>query len=141
MNWITDNIAIGNYLDAQDAVLHRAEGIRSVLCLDGKLRGIAPETMELAALAVFDFKDGPGNDPGVFKRAVETVSRLSKSHPKLLVQCHAGRSRSVITVAAHLMRSHKWSASQAISFIGGKREIAITPGIERLLQADWLDVV
>ena len=35
MDWITDQIAIGNYLDAQDLELLRREGIAPILCLDG----------------------------------------------------------------------------------------------------------
>lgn len=37
MDWITDRIAIGNYLDAQDRTLLQAEGVRAVLSLDGTL--------------------------------------------------------------------------------------------------------
>jgi hypothetical protein len=40
MNWITETICIGNDLDARDLVRHRAEGIRSLVCLDGKWRGV-----------------------------------------------------------------------------------------------------
>jgi hypothetical protein len=34
MDWITDRVAVGNYLEAQDADLLRKESIASVLCLD-----------------------------------------------------------------------------------------------------------
>ena len=139
MHWITDTIAIGNHLDALDAGQQRTEGIRSLLCLDGKLRGVSAGTLGLDALAVFELTDGPGNNPEIFQRAVETVARFSKEHPRLLVQCHAGRSRSVIVVAANLMRTRRWTTEEAVSFIRGKREIAITPGIEKLLHAPWLD--
>ena len=138
MNWITDNVAIGNYLDAQDSEMHQRESIRSIVCLDGKLRGVAPATLGLDALEAFDLKDGPGNNPDLFKRIVETISRLSRLHPKLLVQCHAGRSRSVIAVTAHLMRTQSLSREEALSLVASKREILLTPGITTLLQAPWL---
>lgn len=138
MDWITENIAIGNYLDAADAELRRASGIRSMVCLNGKQRGVKPESLELEALANFDLKDGPGNSPELFRRAVESVGQLAKRHPKLLVQCHAGRSRSVVVVAAHLMLVHGWSAQEALSFVGAKREAALTDGIESLLRAPFL---
>ena len=138
MNWITDNIAIGNYLDAQDLELHKAEAIRSLVCLDGKLRGTEPQVLHLDALQAFDLKDGPGNNPDLFKRAVETIGRFARLHPKLLVQCHAGRSRSVIAVAAHLIHTQEFTTNQALTLIKSKREIALTPGIEKLLQAPWL---
>jgi protein-tyrosine phosphatase len=138
MDWITDTIAIGNYLDAQDMEVRRSSGIRSMICLNGKLRDVRPETMELKALDNYDLKDGPGNNPEIFQRAVESVGRFARRYPKLLVQCHAGRSRSVIVVAAHLMRTNGWSATEAISFVASKREIALTAGIEGLLRAPFL---
>jgi hypothetical protein len=138
MDWITESVAIGNYLDAQDIELHRSEGVRSLLCLDGKLRGVAPQSIGLDALEVFDMKDGPGNDGNIFRCAVDAVSQLARKHPKLLVQCHAGRSRSVIVVAAYLMRSQGLTAEESISFITSKREICVTAGIEALLSSKWL---
>ena len=37
MNWITDELAIGTYLEAQDAELLKQHAFRSVLSLDGSL--------------------------------------------------------------------------------------------------------
>ena len=138
MDWITETIAIGNYLDAEDADLRRSHGIRSMICLNGKLRGVRPETLGLDALDNYNLIDGPGNDPDIFRRAVDTVGRFARRHPKLLVQCHAGRSRSAIVVAAHLMRTCEWNADTALSFVASKREIALTSGIEDLLQSSFL---
>ncbi len=39
MDWVIDDVAIGNCLEAQDAGLLRATGIASVLCLDRTLQG------------------------------------------------------------------------------------------------------
>jgi len=89
-------------------------------------------------MEVFNLTDGPGNDPGLFQRIVGTVGSLSRRHPKLLVQCHAGKSRSVITVAAHLMSTQGLSAKEALTFIAVRRETFITPGIEGLLTHPWL---
>ena len=133
MNWITDTIAIGNYLDAQDQDMLVREGVQSILGLDGKLRGRTPADCGVAALTVFDLKDGPGNDPGIFRHAVRAVQTLSRQHPKLLVHCHAGRSRSVIVVAAHLMQLHRWTPAQAIRHIAERREIEVSRGLEQLL--------
>ncbi|EDY21398.1 dual specificity protein phosphatase [Chthoniobacter flavus Ellin428] len=140
MDWITESIAIGNYLDAENEELRRANDIRSMLCLNGKWRGVRPESIQLDALDTYDLQDGPGNNPDIFRRAVESVGRLSRLHPKLLVQCHAGRSRSVIVVVAHLMRTRGWSARETLSFVASKREIALTPGIESLLEVPFLRV-
>ena len=37
MDWITDEVAIGNYLEAQDAALLMQHAFRSVVSLDGTL--------------------------------------------------------------------------------------------------------
>jgi hypothetical protein len=37
MDWITDQVAIGNYQEAQDAALLKHNGFRSALSLDGTL--------------------------------------------------------------------------------------------------------
>lgn len=47
MDWITDNIGIGNYLDAEEAELRCSNGIRSMICLNGKQRGVLAETLQL----------------------------------------------------------------------------------------------
>jgi len=138
MDWITDNIAIGNYLDAEDSELRRASGIRSMICLNGRLRGVRPEDLDLDALENYDLKDGPGNDPTIFQRAVESVSGFSSRYAKLLVQCHAGRSRSVVVVAAHLMLVHRWSAKDALAYVASKRESSVTAGLEKLLRSPFL---
>lgn len=138
MNWITETICVGNYLDAQDVIRHRAEGIRSLVCLDGKLRNVEASAMGLEELEAFELKDGPGNDLGIFRRVVETIGRLAKLRPKLLVQCHAGRSRSVIAVAAQLMRTQGLDWKAAIQFVAERREVEISPGMYGLLLAKWL---
>ena len=63
MNWITDTIAIGNYLDAQDKDLLQREGIVSALSLDGCLAGRSPDEVGVRKVTVIKLQDGPGNDP------------------------------------------------------------------------------
>ena len=138
MDWITEDIAIGNYLDGENGDLHRSSGIRSLVCLNNGLRGTTPEARRVDALANFDLKDGPGNNLEVFRRAVESVEHSAKRHPKLVVYCHAGRSRSVVVVAAHLMRARGWTVQEALSFVWSKREAELTPGIELLLLSPFL---
>lgn len=61
MNWITEQIAIGNYLDAQDVNLLRREGIVSILSLDGTLAGRVPPDLGVQKISVVKLIDGPGN--------------------------------------------------------------------------------
>jgi hypothetical protein len=133
MTAITDSLFIGNFEDVEKPEVLASEGVQSILCLNGYLRGRAPESCGVQALRVFDLKDGPGNDPYVFKLAVRAVGELARRHPKLLVHCHAGRSRSVVVVAGHLMLVRNLTADEAIALIAAHREIALTPGLAAML--------
>ena len=135
MDWITDTIAIGTFLEARNHALRVAAGIRSIICLDAVLRDPDESSLDVDDYEVIDFADGPGNDPRLFDQAVRLVGVLSEQSPKLLVHCRAGRSRSVVVVAGYLMRERRWSCDEAITFIGGRRDIELTPGIEGLLRS------
>ncbi len=134
MDWITDQIAIGNYLDAVDAELLRREGMQSALSLDATLHGRDPASLGLRRIEVVSLEDAPGNDPRLFRRAIEFLSELVEQAPPVLVQCHAGRSRSAVVVAGYLMQSQELDSHAAIELVAAKREIAITAGVERLLE-------
>lgn len=81
MDWITDHIAIGNYLDAQDAAQLQRAGIASILSLDGSLAGRDPAELGVRQIAVVKLIDGPGNDRITFFRAVDTLARLLVAAP------------------------------------------------------------
>ena len=133
MNWITDTIAIGNYLDAQDKDMLTREGIRSVLSLDGSLIGRSPADVGVKRVMALKFQDGPGNDPALFLRAVDAVQRLVIETPPVLVHCHAGRSRSVVLVAGYFIKTRGLTPDEAVKLVAAKREAQITPGLESLL--------
>jgi protein-tyrosine phosphatase len=135
MDWITDDIAIGNYLDAQNADLLRGESISAVLGLSADLRGRNPEELGLKAIEIVSLEDAPGNDPRLFARAVSCLARLRHEFGRVLVHCHAGRSRSVVVVAGHLMQSLQITADDALARVAAKREVSVTEGLERLLEA------
>ena len=140
MNWINDLVAIGNYLEAQNATFLSQNRFRSVLSLDGTLSKHDPEDLGLEDIVAFDLKDGPGNDPVTFRRAVMSLAELVTNSPPVLVQCHAGRSRSVIVVAGYLILSLKIRPIDAVAMIASKREINISQGLDDLLSALWLFV-
>lgn len=129
------NIAIGNYLDAQDADLLQREGIRSVICLDRTLQGKNPADLGLKIIEAIPLDDGPGNDLRLFERAVDALATLRCNAGPVLVQCHAGRSRSAVVVAGHFMKTLGIDADDALARIAVKREIAVTAGLERLLES------
>jgi protein-tyrosine phosphatase len=133
VDWITDDVAIGNFLEARDAALLKEHGFRSVLSLDGTLIEQDATPLGLSAVASYRLIDGPGNDLRVFRFAVEDLKRLAASHSPVLVQCHAGRSRSVVVVAAHLMGSCGLDLEKAIALVASKREINVTSALVDLL--------
>ena len=134
MDWITDDLAIGNYLDARNRNLLTDERIQSVICLDGNLRGRSPEDLGVQRIDVYRLEDGPGNDSGLFLRILGVLETLLAEYKPVLVSCHAGQSRSAVLVTAHLMRSHALGIDEAVERIRQKRpQIDIQPGLLSLL--------
>jgi protein-tyrosine phosphatase len=130
-------VAIGNHREARDAALLRREGVRSALSLDRTLREGDAAELGLAAVEAVPLEDGPGNDPRLFRRAVDALADLAADSGPVLVQCHAGRSRSAVVVAAHLMRSLGLGADEALARVAAKRQTAVAAGLVRGL--DGLD--
>jgi protein-tyrosine phosphatase len=135
VDWITDTIAIGTYVEARNRLVRVGAGIRSIICLDAAVRDPDEANLDIDDYEVVDLADGPGNDPRTFDRAVQLVGAFSEQSPKLLVHCRDGRSRSAVVVAGYLMRDQHWSSGKAMAFIAANRDIQLIPGIEELLQS------
>ena len=106
MDWITDQVALGNYQEARDSALLKLQGFRPALSLDGALAEQDATEFGLSEVVSYPLVDGPGNDLHIIRFAVADLRRLAASRSPVLVQCHAGRSRSVAVVAALLMEAH-----------------------------------
>jgi protein-tyrosine phosphatase len=63
------------------------------------------------------------------------LARLVAEQSPVLVQCHAGRSRSAVVVAGHLVRSHGVGAEEAVALVAARRAVNITPALLSLLEA------
>lgn len=127
MNWVTDEIAIGDWRDATDADLLRRESVWSILSLIGKLVGRSAETLGVQRVEIFPLQDGPGDDLPLLAKAVDILARLVEEGPPVLVHCRAGRSRSAAVVVGYLMKSRGWTATEALAFVGSRRQIALNP--------------
>lgn len=121
MDFITDQIAIGDAEDAANVVEMRNQGIRSVISLNGQLLGVSPDQLGLEALRAFSLGDGWMVNRFEFEKALEDLQQLTKTHSPVLVHCTEGRSRSVMLVAAYLMRSKELSFEEAIERIREER--------------------
>lgn len=134
LSWITDTIAIGNYLAARDGILLKSEGIRSILCLDKNHSKPDADVVEIKAYEKIPLVDAKGNDSRLFRRAVRALADLVEQAPPVLVHCHAGRSRSVVVVAGYLMITHRLDPDKALSEIARKRDSAVTTELRCLLE-------
>jgi protein-tyrosine phosphatase len=133
LDWITDEVAIGNYLEAQDATLLRQHAFRSIVSLDGTLSAQQSAELGLSEVASYRLIDGAGNDVRVFRWVIDDLRRLARLHAPVLVQCHAGRSRSAVVVAGYLMQDRGTEPEEAIAAVAARREINITPALVELL--------
>lgn len=135
MDSITDNIWIGNYLDAKDKSALAWAGIRSILCLDGCLAGTAAEKAGVDRVEIVELIDGAGNSPETFLRAVRLLREMVLRHAPVLVHCHAGQSRSAAVVCKYFMQQGD-SLAEAMRRITSKRRIAIIAGLQEALDFD-----
>src|SRR5262245_10747143 len=134
MDWITKTIAIGNFVDALDTqVLRQFRSILSLIPLlsdvkagqaralpylrdafegldddqfETKLKAVRAE-LQGKRVEIFELIDGPGNDLADFCKAIDTLGELACKASPVLVHCHAGRSRSPVVVAGHLMMTQR----------------------------------
>jgi protein-tyrosine phosphatase len=134
MDWITDQIAIGDYREAQDMELMRRHKFRSVLGLISTLRGKSPEHLAVERIEIIELLDGPGNSPARFVRAIELLSQLVAEEPPVFVHCRAGWSRSPAVVAGYLMRSSGLSAEDALAAVAAKRSMVMAPELRAMLE-------
>ena len=130
MDWITDSIAFGNFVDSREDQLLKQGGFRSILCLDCTL---PPIQLDGVTRHVIHLNDEPCSQVPSFLEAVATLQRLVVTSSPVFVHCYAGRSRSVTVVAGYFMRTTGCSAEEAIAKVAAKRLISITPGVEQLL--------
>jgi protein-tyrosine phosphatase len=126
MDWITEQIAVGNFLDAADLPAE----IDAVLCL--KANCCDEGRLDVAVLSV-PLVDGPGNDPRQVAEAVRFIADVVDEGERILVYCHAGRFRSVAVVARYLVEYRGMTSHAALALIKDKREIYLSDGIEELL--------
>nr|WP_276569037.1 dual specificity protein phosphatase [Thiocapsa imhoffii] len=77
--------------------------------------------------------DGPGNDPRGVREAVRFIADVVAAGERILVHCHAGRSRSAAVVARYLVESQGMTRHASLALISAKREIYLSEGIEEVL--------
>lgn len=90
ISWITDKLATSN--------IHYVRFRK----LKNKIKR---KKQDIKIVDVRDLEDGPGNDPGVFKKFVDKVESLIKQGYKVCVVCNCGMSRSNAVALAYLIKT------------------------------------
>ena len=117
MNYIMDNIYIGNSQDAINKDLLDELGISACLnCAEDLDYECKVEHYSKVGLL-----DGPCDQMEKFIQAVDELDLLLESGHKVLVHCHCGVSRSATVVAAWIARTQKKTIYQALDEIAKNR--------------------
>ena len=112
---ITDRLYYRGLDSAGDLALYREHDIEHVVQLtyqppdDGY-----PEDVDVHQ---FSMMDGPRNDETVFRAAVSKTVELLEGDSTVLVQCSAGRSRSVCVATAAFSRCKQLSFEDAFATV------------------------
>jgi protein-tyrosine phosphatase len=133
ITWITDQIAITNYVTAQRANLLAEQHIKAILCLDRELEGGSLAERGIACLRVVHLTDG-ANRLCDFIEAIATLEELVRSYDRVVVHYRAGRSRSIAVVAAYLKKARQMEVDEALQFVTSKREAAVAPELIELVE-------
>jgi protein tyrosine/serine phosphatase len=136
VNEVHTGIWIGGIRDVTVENL-RQHRIGAILSLTGE--GISTDSAEglgVAAVNVHPLVDG-ANSLFDFKRAIRSLQTLITSHERVLVHCHAGRSRSPAVVAGWLVIHQGMNADVAMELIAKQRGINIAPELQKLVRRTY----
>ena len=129
MDWITEHIAIGDFIDAG----HLPPIIDAVLCL--KEGCPCRDRVDVDTLQL-PLRDGSGNLHDHIIEGIRFINDFVSNRQHILVHCHAGRSRSVVMVAIYLLVKNGLNQKEALKMIAAKREIYLSDGIDDLFSFD-----
>lgn len=127
MDWITEQIAIGNFLDATQ----RSGEVDAILCLKEHCCNVNRTDVDILCMPLVD---GPGNNTRYIKEAICFIDDVVKAGDKILVHCHAGRSRSAVIVAQYFIEFRGMTRHSALEVISQKRVIYLSDGIDEIFK-------
>jgi len=134
VDWITDDIAIGNIEDAMNVAALREAEITAVLCLNGFPQEAKRHGFAWVGITLID---GPGNSMDDFKAAVAALHELTAAH-KVMVHCMEGLSRSALVVGCYLAAEQSIPLDEAIAEVTRRRQRAqIDHGLRSLVPDGW----
>ncbi len=130
---IDPTLGITSFRGAHESAVVNNMGYRAVLCLAAGMSGPSAQERNLEEISEVPLNDG-ANPPSAFVNAVKELERLVDSHGKVLLHCHAGRSRAVAVAAAYLKRRDGLSALEALDAVRAKRDSAVSPELFSLVK-------
>jgi protein-tyrosine phosphatase len=130
---ITEQLFIGNHIEAHDWQVLRDHGIQAILSLDGSYVGKEEAVSDIKKIYAVELIDGPGNSIQSFEMLTRELIEMVKLYPPVLIHCHAGRSRSVATAAAYLVVQEKFEPAAAVEYVCTRRSSYLAPELERLV--------
>jgi atypical dual specificity phosphatase len=135
---ITDDIFVSHWIPAFNRDFLAQFGIRSILSLDGKVHPRLAPALGVKRIVCVDMPDGKGTSPELIKRLVDTLTELATEHPRVLVHCNAGQSRSPAVVAAYLTIKHKMALKEAFERVrrerSPERRVKFWPEVEQAIR-------
>ncbi|QLH74534.1 MAG: dual specificity protein phosphatase family protein [Methanomassiliicoccales archaeon] len=121
IDWIDDNVAIGNWMDARNVKMLQREGID--LVLDSRV--------------LFDDSKGRSRrTPKVdlIEREVRFILALAGMGAKVLIRCYHGRDRSPFVAMVYISRKLGISHLQAYEMVKERRRMTVP-------HWDWVDML
>lgn len=135
---ITDDIFVSHWIPAFNRDFLAQFGIQSILSLDGKVHPRLAPALGVKRIVCVDMPDGKGTSPELIKRLVDTLTDLATEHPRVLVHCNAGQSRSPAVVAAYLTIKHKMALKEAFERVRRERSpergVKFWPEVEQAIR-------
>lgn len=133
LDWITQDIAIGNCDDAMRLAELRSAGIAGILSLTGWPNSAA-NTHGLAWRCV-ELIDGEGNDVSRLQEAISQLHELL-ARGSVLVHCMEGVSRSALVVASYLADRAARPFEDCLQEVAQlRRQVFLQPGLIDLRRA------
>jgi protein-tyrosine phosphatase len=137
MDFVAENIAIGGKKDGTDTLRMESLGVGGQLnvAIDLDVNHIPESNSKILTFPIeyhkIGLKDNELNALEVLEASVYVLEQLLSKHDKVLVNCRAGASRSVVVICLYFVKNKICSTfDDAVKLIESKRKgVNINPGL------------